>query len=101
MVYVNDCMMIGNKNEVDIFKEELNAKYKMRHHGSISAFTGMNFTRDRTKGTGTVSMNEYVEALMKEFLPDNIKTANAPSKEADVFTKEDEPTSEEDKNKMA
>ena len=94
LIYVDDCMMVGNSSLVNAFKKELDDKYKMRHHGPISVYTGLEFNRNRPARTGSIGMGKYVDNLAKEFLPVDYMPVSSPSTEADAFSKEDEPTAE-------
>ena len=86
IVYVDDIAMIGESKLISKFKKELDVDYTIRHHGPISVFCGMEFSRDRKARTGKISMLKYSEKLAKEFLPSGYRAVKSPSTEQDSFT---------------
>ena len=100
LVYVDDVIIIGDNDLVQEFKSELDTEFTVRHHGPISSYCGLEFTRNEKEGTGKISMKKYTQKVAEEFLPKGIRPVSCPFSENDSFSKQDEPTDPQEIEKM-
>ena len=93
--------MVGHTKLMTQFKKDLDSRFQIRHYGPISNYCGIDFTRDRENGTGSLNMNAYVAKTVEKFFTTEPRYASVPTLESDAFSKADEPTTEEEKALMA
>ena len=67
-IYVDDLIIAGSSlPSINIFKEELKSKFKMKDLGPIHYCLGMEVRQDLEEGTITLSQNGYVDSILRRF----------------------------------
>ena len=67
VVHVDDIFAVGRKERCDRFCEDLNRLVPINNLGELSWYAGCNFSRDRVKGTLTISQKAFAEKLVEKF----------------------------------
>lgn len=77
-VYVDDLLYGGgDANEIEKFKEEVAAEFKVKHGGSVSWLLGMHVARDEKNLT--LSQTSYVGQLLSKFNMEDAHPAPTPT----------------------
>jgi hypothetical protein len=67
-IYVDDMLIIGNsKDNITKFITSLNARFKLKHLGSIGYIIGIKVVRDRKQRTLSLSQRQYIIDIAKRF----------------------------------
>ena len=65
-LYVDDVLLLGKDRKVlERIKRKLMGRFSMTDMGDVSLVLGMEVTRDRTKGTVTITQENYVKSLLE------------------------------------
>ena len=65
-LYVDDVLLLGKDRKVlERIKRKLMGHFSMTDMEDVSLVLGMEVTRDRTKGTVTITQENYVKSLLK------------------------------------
>eukprot|EP00961_Rhodomonas_salina_P040238 540673-Rhodomonas_salina.1 len=81
VAYVDDCLLINPKEQRDLrekFVKDFNAKYEITDEGDLSLHLGVNYVRDRTRGTLHCSQSAYIAAILDKFGMTNCNPVNTP-----------------------
>ena len=78
VVFVDDCLVIGDDEFIDDFMSRIKKEYKIRDLGEAENFLGMEITRNRDKRTIKISQNKYITNMAKKFGLDNAKPIYTP-----------------------
>jgi uncharacterized protein YuzE len=76
-IYVDDCVIMGNKNDVQRVKQVLTSSFKMKDLGHLSKVIGIEIIRDdeQTK----IHQAAYIRDLLDKFKMTNAKEADTPA----------------------
>ena len=79
MLYVDDLLLLGaNKVLLNKFKKQRMDLFEMTNIGDASRILGMNFARDREKGTININVRGHAEDVIKCFSMRDCNPAYAP-----------------------
>ena len=77
LLYVDDILIASkSKSEVTSLKKILSSEFKMKYLGDAKKILGMKITRDREKGSLTVSQEEYAMKFLPEKGPEALSCPN-------------------------
>jgi hypothetical protein len=65
-VYVDDLSIAGSLKEVDLLKDYLQDKFKMKDLGDLKNFLGLEIRRDRKKRLLWISQTKYLEKILRD-----------------------------------
>ena len=78
-LYVDDVLLLGKYRKVlERIKRKLMGCFSMTDMGDVSLVFGMEVTSDRTKGTVTITQENYVKSLLERYWMRNCNPANTP-----------------------
>ena len=78
-LYVDDVLLLGKDRKVlERIKRKLMGRFWMTDMGDVSLVLGMDVTRDRTKGTVTITQENYVKSLLERYGMGNCNPAHTP-----------------------
>ena len=78
-LYVNDVLLLGKDRKVlERIKRKLMGRFSMTDMRDVSLVFGMEVTRDRTKGTVTITQENYVKSLLERYGMGNCNPAHTP-----------------------
>ena len=78
-LYVDDVLLLGKDRKVlERIKWKLMGRFSMTDMGDVSLVLGMEVTRDHTKGTVTVTQENYVKSLLERYGMGNCNPAHTP-----------------------
>ena len=81
-LYVDDVLLLGKDRKVlERIKRKLIGRFSMTDIGDVSLVFGMEVTRDRTKGTVTITQENYVKSLLEWYGMGNCNPAHTPGVE--------------------
>ena len=64
-LYVDNVLLLGEDRKVlERIKRKLMGRFSMTDMGDVSLVLGMEVTRDRTKGTVSITLENYVKSLI-------------------------------------
>jgi transposase InsO family protein len=67
-IYVDDLIIAGaTMPAIDIFKDEMKTRFKMKDLGPIHYCLGMEVRQDLTEGTITLTQSGYVDSILRRF----------------------------------
>ncbi|KAI7966516.1 hypothetical protein MJO29_002264 [Puccinia striiformis f. sp. tritici] len=75
-VHVDDLIIMGP--DVSFLKTKINERFDMEDLGDCKYVLGMQITRDRVKGTITLSQDRYTKEILEEFGMENCGPASTP-----------------------
>lgn len=79
LLYVDDILIASkNKKQVGELKILLNSEFDMKDLGEAKKILGVEITRDRTKGTLTISQEGYLLKVLGNFQMDQCKSVATP-----------------------
>ena len=82
-----DLLIIGcDITVITGIKEKLMEKFKMSDLGNVSLVLGMQVTRDRAKGSLTISQESYTESILERFGMGNCKLMSTPGYGSELST---------------
>jgi hypothetical protein len=91
-LYMDDISMASNDlNAIEQDKVKLKQKYQMTDLGDISWILGMHITRDRDKGTITLSQQQYAEDVLQRFGKADVRPISTPALANEHLLKLDAP----------
>lgn len=89
IVWTDDVLFAYNKGSSTRYEQFLDKVYRKRWNfkrkGPVQRFAGLDITRDRTKGTVTITMEKYTEGIFKRFVPPNYPSRSLPVKNKDAY----------------
>ena len=78
-LYVDDVVLLGKDRKVlERIKRKLMGRFSMTDMGDVSLVFGMEVTRDRTKGTVTITQENYAKFLLERYGMGNCNPAQTP-----------------------
>ena len=78
-LYVDDVLLLGKDRKVlERIKRKLMGRFSMTNMGDVSLVLGMEVTRDHTKGTVTITQENYVKSLLERYGMGNCNLAHTP-----------------------
>ena len=78
-LYVDDVLLLGKDRKVlECIKQKLMGRFSMTDMGDVSLVFGMEVTRGRTKGTVTITQENYVKSLLERYGTGNCNPAHTP-----------------------
>jgi len=78
IVFVDDCLVIGDDDYIEDFISKINKKYKIRDLGEAETFLGMEIVRDRKKRTLKIKQSKYIENMCERFGLTEAKPVHTP-----------------------
>ena len=100
-IWVDDLFIFGNKlDEVNKVKEGLKSEFKMTDMGEAQYLLGLQIIRDKDKGHLTLTQKKYAMEVLKRFGMENCKSVSTPMEVGLKLTKEMEPKTKEEMDKM-
>ena len=92
-LYVDDLLIIGcDITVINGIKKKLMEKFKMSDLGNVSLVLGMQVTRDRAKGSLTISQESYTASILERFGMGNCKPLSTPGYGSELSTVQPEAT---------
>lgn len=80
VIWVDDLIIAGSSEAVvRQFKEAISGRFNMKDLGALSWILGMEVTRDRSKGTLTITQKAYTDVLLKRFGMTECKPVGTPA----------------------
>ena len=67
VVHVNDIFVVGLKSKYHKFRDELNLPVPVKNLGDILRFRGCYYSRDRERGTLTISQKTFADELVRKY----------------------------------
>ena len=99
LLYVDDMLIVGaSKQSIDKLKWELSQEFAMKDLGAAKQILGMRITRD--SGTLRLSQEEYIKKVVERFSMGDAKPVGCPLAAHFKLSKEQMPTSDEEKAYM-
>ena len=81
-LHVDDVLLLGKYRKVlERIKRKLMGRFSMTDMGDVLLVFGMEVTRDRTKGTVTITQKNYVKFLLERYGMGNCNPAHTPGVE--------------------
>ena len=78
-LYVDDVLLLSKDRKVlERIKRKLTGRFSMTDMGDVSLVLGMEVTRDRAKGTVTITQENYVKSLLERYGMGNCNPAHTP-----------------------
>ena len=102
-LYVDDVLLLGKDRKVlERIKRKLMGRFSMTDMGDVSLVLGMEVTRDRTKGTVSITHENYVKSLLERYGMGNCNPAHTPGvgKELSLDHPEENLLNKEDKRRF-
>ena len=88
-LYVDDLLVIGsNVRVIETIKKKLKDNFQMSDLGDVSLVRGMQVTRDRNKGTLTISQEDYTKSILARFGMENCKPSSIPGTGSELSTEQ-------------
>ena len=101
--YVDDVLLLGKDRKVpERIKRKLMGRFSMTDMGDVSLVFGMEVTRDRTKGTVTITQENFVKSLLERYGMGNCNPAHTPGvgKELSLDQPEENILNKEDRRRF-
>ena len=87
--YVDDPLVIGSiVRVIETIKKKLKDNFQMSDLGDVSLVLGMQVTRDREKGTLTISQEDYTKSILARFGMENSKPSSIPGTDSELSTEQ-------------
>ena len=88
-LYVDDLLVIGiNVRVIETIKKKLKDNFQMSDLGDVSLVLGMQVTRDRKKGTLTISQEDYTKSILARFGMENCRPSSIPGTSSELSTEQ-------------
>ena len=88
-LYFDDLLVIGsNVRVIATIKKKLKDNFQMNDLGDVSFVLGMQVTRDREKGTLTISQEDYTKSILARFEMENCKPSSIPGTGSELSTEQ-------------
>ena len=78
LLFVDDMLIIGPKQEVATVRHQITNKWKCKDMGDAHIFVGFEIERDRTAKTLKIHQNRYIDKLLKRFKLENCNPVKQP-----------------------
>jgi hypothetical protein len=78
LMYVDDLLLVGERQAVDKAKKELVKLYKMTDLGAAKRFLGISIDRNRATKEVTLHQSSYIEGLLRRYEHDNCNPVSTP-----------------------
>ena len=76
-IYVDDILLLGiDRKVLERIKRKLMGRFSITDMGDVSLIFGMEVTRDRTKGTVTITQENYMKSLLERYGMGNCNPAH-------------------------
>jgi hypothetical protein len=100
-IHVDDTTITGSSARlIEEFEQRIGKTFDITHLGPVSWLLGLGVTRDRAKGTLSISQETYINSIVRRFNLEDAKPASAPIDSNTRLVKTDCPESAEDKQGM-
>ena len=100
LLYIDDMLIVGGcKWEIDKLKGELSKEFEMKDLSATKQIFGMRITRNN--GILRLSQEEYVKKMLNRFSMSDVKSVSTPLATHFKLSKEQSPTTEEERDHMA
>jgi len=77
--HINNCTLTGSSHKLmGLFKDEIQARYKITDLGPISWVLGMKVIRDRITRTVSLSQESYIDGIITKYNFSNLKPVSIP-----------------------
>jgi len=101
-LWVDDMLVSGSEAGYKQLIEHLHArKFKFKELGDARVFLGLEIERDRDKGTIEVSQRGYIGQMLEDFGMANCKARSVPISPGAVLSRDQCPTTEQQRRDMA
>ena len=88
-LYVDDLLVIGSDvRAIETIKKKLKDNFQMSDLGDVSLVLGMQITRDREKGTLTISQQDYTKSILARFEMEDCKPSSIPGTGSELSTEQ-------------
>ena len=88
-LYVDDLLVIGsNVRVIETMKKKPKDNFQMSEPGDVSPVLGMQVTRERKKGTLTISQEDYTKSILARFGMENCKPSSIPGTGTELSTEQ-------------
>ena len=88
-LYVDDLLVIGSNVRVtETIKKKLKDNFQMSDLGDVSLVLVMQVTRDRKKGTLTISQEDYTKSILARFGMENCQPSSIPRTGSEISTEQ-------------
>lgn len=102
LLYVDDMLIVGrNISRIDGLKKQLNKFFAMKDLGPVKHILGMQTFRDRAAKKLYLSQEKYIEKVLHRFNMDKVKVVSSPIASTFKLSKEQCPSTDEEKEDMA
>jgi hypothetical protein len=95
-VWVDDCLVVGEKEAVAETKEGIASKFTVRDLGTVKFFLGMEVNRDRTRRTLKLTQKRATADLLGEFEMQSARSRRVPMGPGEKVQREGEPLNTEE-----
>lgn len=89
LVWTDDVLFAFSKRSQSTYERFLEEVYGKRWNyqrkGPVRRFAGLDISRDRQKGTVSISMQKYTEGIFKRFVPANYPIRSLPAKSKESY----------------
>ena len=100
-LYVDDMLLIGNNmNKILEVKGYLNTKFTMTDLGEAETILGISLRRNRAKSLLCFEQRNYCRSVLHRFNMENCSSLGTPLQLGERLSREQEPTSEGEKEEM-
>ena len=100
-IHVNDTMITGSSSRlIDEYERRIGNIFAITHLGPVSCLLGLAITCDCSKQTLHLSQEAYINSIIHHFNLEDAKSMSTPIDSNTRLTKENCPTSVEDKQEM-
>lgn len=90
IVWTDDVLFAFDKGSLGTYERFLNEIYGKRWNfkrkGPVHRFAGLDISRDRQRGTVSISMEKYTEGIFKRFVPANYPVRSLPAKNKEAYS---------------
>jgi hypothetical protein len=89
LIYVDDLLLVGDRETVNAAKKELLSLYKMTDLGLAKRFLGISIERDRANRTIKVHQKAYIEGLLERYGLENCNPVSTPMQPGTTLSRND------------
>jgi hypothetical protein len=89
LIYVDDLLLVGDRDAVNAAKKELVSLYEMTDLGLAKRFLGISIERDRANRTIKVHQQAYIEGLLERYGLENCNPVSTPMQPGTTLSKND------------
>ena len=80
VVHLDDIFAVGQKERCDMLCVALNRTIPVKNIGDLKWYGGCRYSRDRKRGTLTISQQSFAEELMKKFRVTSVQIVSLKSR---------------------